>query len=78
MKKKFMGIVCAMTLLFAMPMTVSAEISPQGQPDETPSEAPTETAPKMGESDLFVYSVVAAALLAGTAAVSKKKLDELN
>lgn len=78
MKKKLMTLLCAMTLMCAMTMNVSAESSPEGQPDNTPSDSATETAPKMGETNLFVYGIVAAALLTGTAVVSKKKLEELN
>ena len=64
--------------MFAMTMNVSAEASPEGKPDHTPSDSTTETAPKMGEKDIFIYGIAAAALLTGTAAVSKKKLEELN
>lgn len=78
MKKKLMTLLCAMTLMSAMTLNVSAEVSPEGKPDETPSDSTTETAPKMGEKNLFIYGIVAAALLTGTAVVSKKKLEELN
>lgn len=78
MKRKLMTLLCAMTMMFAMTVNVSAAVSPEGKPDNTPSGSKTETAPKMGEKDLYIYGIAAAALLTGTAAVSKKKLEELN
>ena len=75
MKKRLLVLACTLGLVFGMTMNVSAEVSPSGTKDTTQTTTKTETSPKTGESDVLLYGIAAAALLGGTVAVSKKRLD---
>lgn len=76
MKKKLGMMLCVLTLAASMSMNVMAAVSPVGEKDNTPSVSKTATAPKTGEGDLVFYGIAAAALLAGTAVLSKKRLEK--
>lgn len=74
--KKLMALMLALTLAVGMTMTASAEISPQATQDPTETTDKADTAPKTGESEILLCGVLVSALLAGTAVVAKKKMDE--
>lgn len=78
MKKKMMTLICAMICMFAMSLNVFAAKSPEATPETKPSKPQTETAPKMGEENFALYGIFAAALLTGTAVISRKQLEKLN
>lgn len=77
MKKKLMVLLCVLTLTFGMVMTTHAEISPSGTPDKTETTDKEEKSPKTGEGAVVICGIAAAALFAGTAVVSKRKLAEI-
>lgn len=72
--KKWMALVLALTLVMGMTIMVQAEISPQGKMDTTQTEDKAEKAPKTGESNVALYGMSMAALLAGAAVVAGRKL----
>ncbi|MEE1031465.1 MAG: LPXTG cell wall anchor domain-containing protein [Ruminococcus sp.] len=78
MKKRVLALVCAMTLMLGSTVTVFAKdpiISPSGVPDNTETTDKAETAPKTGEGNLLLYGIAGALVLAGTAVVSRKQLE---
>lgn len=74
--KKIIAMMLVFTLVVGMTMTVSAEISPQATKDSTQTVDKADTAPKTGESGVLLWGVAFSALLAQTAVVAKKKMDE--
>ncbi|MCD8020811.1 MAG: LPXTG cell wall anchor domain-containing protein [Clostridiales bacterium] len=77
MKKRIMALLCVMIMVVGMSVCTMAAVSPTGSSDTTTTTTKTTTAPKTGESNILLYGIAAAAVLAGTAAVSKKHLEEL-
>lgn len=71
--KKLVTLTLVLTLTLGMTMIAWAEISPKGEMDTTQTEDKAEKAPKTGESNLMLYGMSMAALLAGVAIVAGRK-----
>lgn len=76
MKRLIIALMCALTLMVGTTVNVMAAESPSGKPDTTPSTGTEDKAPKTGEGNMLIYALATAAVLGGTAVVSKKKLAE--
>lgn len=76
MKRKWMAILCAMTLAFGVTATVSAADSPSGSVVDVNDRNDKDTAPQTGEAQWIVYGLAGAALLSGTAVAAKKQLKK--
>lgn len=73
MKKRILTVLCAMTLALGISVSASAEAqipSPSAKPVEEKG------SPATGENNTVIYGLAAAVLLAGTAVISKKQLEE--
>ena len=72
MKKRMMIMLCSAMLICGLSVPAMAAVSPTGTRVETPTTNKTSTAPKTGEGNLALYSL----LLGGTAVISRKKLEQ--
>ena len=75
--KKLVILVCALIMTLSMSLTVLAKdpiISPISTPDTSDSTGENKS-PQTGESDVILYTAGAVVVLAGVAAVAKKKLS---
>lgn len=75
--KRIVVLLCALALTLSMSLTVFARdpiISPESTPDTSDSTGDNKS-PQTGESDVILYTAGAVVVLAGVAAVAKKKLS---
>lgn len=79
MKKRILTALCVATLAFGMTVTASANAAQPGSSKQNTAnedDGKKEDSPATGESNALIYGIAAAALLSGTAVVSKKRLEE--
>lgn len=77
MKKRVMVMMCTLMMVFGMTQPVMAKVSPEGSKITTDVADKPVTAPKTGEGNAVYYALAAAAVLSGTAVISRKRLENV-